>query len=150
MTRWRWTSTGAAANVARCCSSMRTAALLSVVCLMAGCVKPSPNLSPAGQRLHQATEIVVAINAFQKASIELNAIQVCEPLPCRPLLSDRNTGIVVDAVADALTTIRAVPDGWRATTIALLDRVTMRLDAAGQERLVRYLELVRAVLGAVP
>jgi hypothetical protein len=62
------------------------------------------------------------------------------------LLSDRNTGIVVDAVTDGLTTLRALPAGWKATTVAVLDRIQIRLDAAGLTKFTPYLTAGRSAL----
>ena len=64
-----------------------------------GCAsKAPPSLSPAGVVVWQANEVAVAIGLVQTGAINLNKVQVCDPTPCHPLLSDANTRIVVDAV----------------------------------------------------
>lgn len=120
--------------------------MLSVV----GCAaKAPPSLSPAGVVTWQANESAVILGTVQHASIELNKVQRCEPA-CAPLLSDRNTGVVVDAVTDGLLTLRAVPQGWKATTSAALERMAVRLDEAGRAKLSTYLQAGRAALAALP
>lgn len=111
--------------------------------------KAPPGLSPVGVRVWQANEAVVALGTAQHAAIELNKIQVCEPAPCHPLLSTRNTGVVVDAVTLALTTLRAVPDGWRATSLAALDTIIAKLDADGKTRFASYLTAARTIINAI-
>lgn len=99
-----------------------------------------------------AKQAAVAIGTAQHAAIELNKIQTCDqaqPPACHPLLSDHNTGIVVDAVTDALTTMRAIPDGWKATADAAIVRIEGRLDAAGKEQFNGYLEAARVALKAI-
>lgn len=127
--------------------------MLVVVLVFGGCASTPPSLSPAGVISYQANEAVLIIGQTQNAAIELNKIQRCEPAPsvvCTPLLSDRNTGVVVDAATDGLTTLRAVPAGWRATTSAAIDRIAMRLDAAGQAKFSAYLQAARSMLAAIP
>src|SRR3990167_6568803 len=91
---------------------------------LSGCAKPPPNLPAADVAIWKANEVVVALGTAQHAAIALKAVQVCpQPTACHPLLSTRNTGIVVDAVEDALLTIQAVPGGWLATANAALARI---------------------------
>ena len=80
--------------------------------LQLGCAKQPANLPPDSAAIWRANEVVIAIGELQSVAIKLNGVQVCDPAPCHPLLSTRNTGIVVDAAADALLTIDAVPQGW--------------------------------------
>ena len=127
--------------------SLSTAIVIAVV-VMAGCAKAPPSLSPAGVRIWQANEGVVALGTVQHTAIELNKIQVCDPA-CHPLVSDRNTGIVVDAVADGLKAIQRVPDGWKATAVVVLERIEGRLDAAGKEKLAAYVIAARTVIDAL-
>ena len=72
--------------------------LFAVVCLTLalslGCTHAPPSLSPAGARLYQANEVVVAIGTLQHAAIELNKVQVCPtPATCHPLLIDAHLHI---------------------------------------------------------
>jgi hypothetical protein len=108
--------------------------------------KAPPSLSPADTRMWQANEAGVALGTIQRAAIDLNRIEACEPAPCRKLLSDTNTRAVIDVVVPALQTIRAVPDGWLATANAAVDQVTLRLDAAGKTKLRAYVEAARIIL----
>lgn len=126
---------------------MKLSVLACVLALSLSCSHPPVSLSPAGARLYQANEVVVAIGTLQHAAIELNKTQVCNPPPCHALLADANTRIVVDAVADGLTTIKATPDGWKAATSVLLDRITARLDAAGKTELAGYVQAVKTIAG---
>jgi hypothetical protein len=105
-----------------------------------------PTLPPGGQTIVIAKQAAVAIGTLQGAAIGLNKIQVCDPQPCHPALSDHNTGIVVDAATDALKAMRAVPDGWLATADAALERVTTRLDAGGRTQFDPYLAGARTTL----
>lgn len=125
--------------------------LLFALCLsLSACASKAPSsLSPAGVRIWQADQAVVALGTVQHVAIGLNAIQKCDPAPCHPLLSNANTGIVIDAVTDGVNTIKAIPSGWKATAMAALDRIAGRLDAAGQSDLAAYVEAARAVLNGV-
>lgn len=128
----------------------RSSVALVLALVLSGCAKNAPpTLTPAGIRIWQANEAVVAIGVLQDVAIRLNAIEVCEPAPCRPLLSDANTRTVVDAVTVALTTIRAVPSGWKATTAAALEQIESKLDDLGKPKLRAYLTAARAVLNAL-
>lgn len=129
---------------------MKNLTLVLLLMLAPACAgNAPPTLSPTGVRLWQANEAVVIIGTAQHAAIELNKVQVCDPMPCHPLLSDHNTGIVVDAATDALTTLRAVPTGWKATTQAAIERIKTRLDAAGLTKFTPYLTAASAALALI-
>jgi len=108
-----------------------------------------PNLTPDVLPIWQANESIVAIGMFQEATIGLNSIQVCEPLPCHPLVSDDNTRKVVTGTTSAIRTIRQLPNGWRATSIAALLEIEQQLDAAGKTKLAAYLQAARLILGGI-
>lgn len=128
---------------------LRRAFLSLILCTTLACAgKAPPGLSPAGVRVWQANEAVVALGTAQHAAIELNKVQVCNPT-CYPLLSDHNTGVVVDNVLTALHTIKAVPDGWKATALEAINAIMLRIDSEGQARIVAYLEAARAVINAI-
>jgi hypothetical protein len=121
--------------------------LLAVVLTASfGCAHAPANLTPQQQVVFTANQGVVAIGTVQHASIELNKIQICDPAPCHPLLSDANTKIVVDAVTDALTTLRATPQGWQGIVTVALDRIQLRLDAAGKQQIAAYISAARSFL----
>lgn len=105
-----------------------------------------PSLSGPGVRDYYANEVTIAIGTVQHAAIDLNKAQVCTPAPCHPILSNHNTGIVVDAATDALTTIKATPDGALATAVAAIDRMQARLDAAGKQEIAAYLGAARTII----
>lgn len=111
---------------------------------ISACASAPPNLTPAAQRAYYANEVVVAIGTLQHAAIELNKVQV--GTPPHALLSDADTRVVVEAVTDALTAIRAVPDGWKATASVTLDRIQQRLSVDARSHLAPYLAAVRAFL----
>lgn len=123
--------------------------VLAVALAGASCVRPNPQLPAGADVILRAKTAVVAIGTMQHAAIELNKIQVCDPKPCHPLLSDSNTGVVVDAATDALKTLRAVPDGWKATADAAVVRVEHRLDAGGKSQFTVYLEAARLAIKAI-
>lgn len=130
---------------------MKRLIVFLVLALAVSCAsKAPPDLTPTGVRYWQGNEAVVAIGTFQHAAIELNKLQVCDPAPCHPLLSDKNTGVVVDGVTVTLTTMRAAPAGWRATALAFLDQVVVKLDEAGRTKLAGYVLAARAVINAIP
>lgn len=120
-----------------------------VVCVLVGCAKAPPNLSPSGARAYQANQAVVALGTVQHAAIELNKIQVCNPAPCHPLFSNKDTAIVVDNVTTALTTMRTVPQGWKATALSALQAVKMRLADDGKASIAAYLDTAIAIVSAL-
>ena len=120
--------------------------LVSTACATAGLTR----VAAAYQR---ADEGVVAIGTVQHAAIELNKINICPTPPatepaCHKLLSDANTGIVVDAATDALTTMKAAPAGWKVAVTTAIDRITLRLDAAGKHEVSAYLTAARAIVNS--
>lgn len=96
-------------------------------------------LPPGGAVLVRAREAAVAVGAIQHVSIEMNKVE---------LLSDANTRIVVDAATDILSSIRALPEGWKAVTDVGIQRIEARLDAAGKTKLKPYLEAARIIVAA--
>lgn len=129
---------------------LRRTFLAIALCATLACASKAPSgLSPAGVRVWQANEAVVALGTAQHAAIQLNKVQVCTPAPCHPLLSDRNTGIVVDNVLTALRMIRAVPAGWKAIALAALDAIISRLDDDGQTKFGAYLEAAYTIITAI-
>jgi hypothetical protein len=125
--------------------------LLIAVALAVGssCAKAPPSLSPAGVQVWKLNEVVVSVGTIQHAAIELNKVQICEPAPCRPLLSDQNTRSVIDVVSVTLRTLRAIPQGWPAIVDSALVEITNRLDTFGQQKLKPYIEAVRVLLSAL-
>jgi hypothetical protein len=107
------------------------------------------SLSGPGVVAYRANQVGVSLGTVQHAAIELNKIQQCTPAPCHPLLSDANTKVVIDAVTDAVTTLKATPDGWQSTANTALTRIETRLDADGKQQIAAYLETVRTVMTTV-
>jgi hypothetical protein len=131
--------------------------IITLVCLcfcltFSGCAKAPPTLPPATALLWQANEAAVAIGTVQHTAIELNKIDVCDtatPQKCHRLLSDKNTGIVVDAVTAALVTIRNLPNGWKPTTLAALDQIDAALDEYGKAKLKAYTAAARIAINLI-
>lgn len=129
---------------------MRKLVTALVLALTVACAKTPPNLDPTGALTFQANEAVVAVGTVQHAAIQLNEVRVCDAAAvCTPLLSDANTRIVVEASTDALTTIRKVPSGWKATSLAAMERIQLRLDAAGKEKLSVYVTAAITIINAL-
>ena len=127
----------------------RSTILLLVV--LAACAKAPPDLPAADLLLFKADQAQVAIGTAQHAAIELNKIKVCPtgPTSCHPLLSDANTKIVIDAVANAVKAIQAVPNGWLATSHTVLATITQRLDQAGKTTFGSYVTAAGAIIDAL-
>lgn len=128
---------------------MRRLFLASLLFVVACASHVPPTLTPAGVAVWRANQMVVALGTFQHAAIELNKTQVCDPAPCRPLLPDDQTRVVVDAVADALTVLAKTPEGWKAEMLTALDKVDAKLTAYGKDRLKAYTQMVRIVVQEV-
>jgi len=125
----------------------RIALVVALLFVLPSCASKAPaSLTPAGVIVWQANEVTVGLGTLQHVAIGLNEVQMCEPLPCHPLLSTNNTGIVVDAVTDGLTALKKVPEGWRATGLEAIQRIEARLDAAGKTKLSAYLAAARTVV----
>lgn len=129
--------------------------LLICLCLTfsSGCAKAPPNLPPDTLVVWKANEAVVAIGTVQHVAIELNKILICDPPPnqtnCHSVLSDKNTGIVVDAVRKVLLTIQQVPSGWRQTVLTGLDQIDAALDELGKAKLKAYTAAARVTVSAL-
>jgi hypothetical protein len=135
---------------------MRLVSLLLVcLCLTfsTSCAKAPPNLPPDTLVVWKANEAVVAIGTVQHVAIELNKILMCEAPPnqtkCHAVLSDKNTGVVVDAVRKVLLTIQQVPSGWKQTVLTGLDQIDAALDDAGKGKLKAYTAAARVTIGAL-
>lgn len=130
---------------------MQKALIIVALVVMSGCAdKAPPSLSPAGVKVWQANEALLVLDTVQKSAIGLNKIQKCTtPDVCTPLLSDNNTEIVINAVASGVRTIRAVPDGWKASTTAALNEISQRLDAAGKTVFVSYVSAAAQILAGI-
>lgn len=127
----------------------RHLAALLVALALAGCTQPPPTLSPAGIRDYRANEAVLAIGTVQAVAISLNGIQVCDPAPCRPLVSDRNTRRVIDAVEVALKTIQAAPNGWKTATLTAVTTIRAQLEPEALAKLDPYLVTVLTVVASL-
>lgn len=111
---------------------------------------PPASLSGPGVIAYQANRVGTALGTVQHAAIELNKLQVCTaPDPCRPVLSDANTKVVVDVVTDAVTTLKATPSGWKPTADQALTTIESRLDAAGKGQIGAYLATVRTIMNTI-
>ena len=128
---------------------MKTILLIVCLSLSACASKAPPTLEPGALPIWQANEVQLAFGTLQRTAIGLNGIQRCDPGPCHPLLSDANTRLVIDGTADVVLTLRSVPSGWKATAMAAVDRITQRLDAAGQAKLSTYLRAITALVEAL-
>lgn len=125
------------------------AAVTCVVLMVSCAAHQAPASTPAGLALAKAKQVAVAIGTLQHAAIELNNTQTCNPTPCHAFLSDRDTAVVVDASTDALTALRAAPDGWLATADVALTRVESRLEAAGKAAFGPYLAGAHTTVNAL-
>jgi len=125
--------------------------ILILALVVSSCAAKQP-LPPGGDVIFKAKQAAIAIGTLQHSAIELNKIQKCSqatPPVCAPLLSDHNTGIVVDISTDVLKTMRNIPAGWRATADAGIMQVETRLDAAGKGQFNLYLEAARLVIRGI-
>lgn len=118
--------------------------------VLSGCAAKAPaSLSPIGVRAWQANEAVLTLGQVQKTAIGLNAIQKCDnaaPPVCGPILSDKNTRVVIDAVEAGVKSIQQLPSGWRASTTTALANVRAQLDTAGKTNLSAWLAVVDTFL----
>lgn len=130
---------------------MQKALIVIALVITAGCAqKAPPSLSPAGVVTWQANQALLVLDSVQHSAIGLNKIQRCDAAQvCKPMLSDANTRLVIDIVADSVNTIRAVPSGWKATTVAGLRAVSSRLDAEGQQVIAAYVQAGLTVLESI-
>ena len=129
------------------------AGLIVFVLVAGGCAsKAPPSLSPAGVKIWQANEALLVLDTLQHSAIGMNNIQQCEEPPseiCRPLLSDASTKIVIDGVADAVYSIRRVPDGWKLTTTTALNSISSRLDVSGRNKLAEYIRAASVIISGL-
>lgn len=123
--------------------------LLALVLSSACATHVPPSLTGPGIIAFQANRIGVPIGTVQHTAIELNKIQVCNPAPCHPFLSNADTRIVVDAATEAAMVLRATPAGWQVTANLFISRLEARLTAAGKGQLGAYLEVVRTVMNSI-
>jgi hypothetical protein len=120
--------------------------LLGVSLIGVGCASAPPAFTPEGQIVWKAREAQSSLGVIQSTAIALNKVQVCDPAPCHPLLSDDNTRIVIVAVRDGVKTLQAVPAGWKTTALAVVDQIDARLDQFGKEKLKTWTAAARVVI----
>jgi hypothetical protein len=119
---------------------LRLYAAVFAAALAIGCAGNAPaSLSPAGVKLWQANQAVLAVNLVQSTAINLNAA-----VP--PLLSERNTRIVGEAANSARRSIEKVPDGWRPTVVATLQQIRDQLDAQGKQAMGAWLDVAATMV----
>ena len=130
--------------------------VLSLVALMfvGACHPAPPNLDPQTAKVWQADQAQVILGELQHTAIQFNTVKVCPEPPapvtdCHPLLSDKNTGYVVDGVTAALKTIHASPQGWQATSLTALEQISVTLDAYGKTQLAAYIDAARTALNLI-
>lgn len=128
-------------------AAMKRRIVFAVVWCTLACAPVPSSLSPQGAAVYKANEVVVALGTLQHVAIELNKTCQTPTPPCQPILPEADTRIVVDAVTDALTTLKAGPDNWKAMASAALTRIDTRLDAAGKGRLSAYIQAVKTIAG---
>lgn len=130
----------------------RTSVILVLLMLVA-CHPAPPNLDPATTRMWQADQVQVILGELQHTAISFNTVKVCPdpaaPAVCHPVLSDKNTGLVVDTVMAALRVLKQAPEGWNATGLAALNQVAEALDEAGRTQLASYIQAARVALDLV-
>jgi hypothetical protein len=116
-------------------------AMLTAIALF-GCAKAPPTLSPAGAAAFQATRVVKALDVLRDFAIEAEAQNP-------KVLSTANTRKVVTFHESAVKTIGAVPGGWKPTVTAGLDQLQHDVSAADWQRVVPYVNLIKALIAGV-
>jgi hypothetical protein len=129
----------------------RNAALVVALMLATACggFHTPPNLSPVGQAAWKADRAVLGFEAVVDGSTGLNKIQVCDknvPPICHALLSKANTDIILDVSRRSVVTLRATPDGWRATVSTGLTEIRSKLDDSGKAQISAWLGVLDALL----
>lgn len=128
-----------------------TVSTIAMLAIAVACASRAPaTQTPKALRLWQANEVVVHLGQLQDVAIGLNGIQQCPtPSECAPVLSDKNTGYVVDAVEIAVRTIQKVPEGYKAAALSALETIEKQLDVAGKAKLVPYISVARQMVNAL-
>ncbi len=104
------------------------------------CAPVPTSLSATGRMVYRADEAVIMLGALQHAAIELNQTSDCvSGQECKPLLSERDTRVIVNVVTPTLKALDALPNGWLPVFQASIQQITEQLDAEGRERLRPYL-----------
>ena len=130
-----------------------TSSTILILAIMVACASKAPPVqTPKALKLWQANEVVVHLGQLQDVAIGLNDIQQCSqtaPSECAPILSDKNTGYVVDAVEVGVRTIQKVPEGYKAAALSALDSIEKQLDAQGKTKMLPYVTVVRQLVTAL-
>lgn len=89
--------------------------LFPLIFLLSGCAKNVVPENPSAAAAITADAVVLRVNEFQAATI-----QYCGPAPqCAPNTIDTNLArTIVQTAIDLRATLRAVPDGWKASVKA--------------------------------
>lgn len=107
--------------------------------MLSGCAAQAPpSLSPTGVRIYQANQALLVLDMIQRSAIGLNRIQICEPAPCRPMLSDDDTRQVIDTVAIGVKAIQVAPAVWKVQATSTLNEVSSHVGLEGRKTLSQY------------
>lgn len=130
---------------------VKVLALLCGLLLFVGCHPAPPNLDPETTKIWQADQAQVILGELQHTAIKFNEVKTCDAAGanCKPLLSDHNTGIVIDGVTVALKTVHVSPQGWQATATTALQSIADALDANGKVTLAAYIDAARSALNLI-
>ncbi len=106
------------------------------------CVKPQPQLSPAGVTAVSATQVIKALDVVRDFVVDGNR-------QTPPLFTAAETLSVVDTHESIVKAIAAVPNAYQTLANTSLDTLRASLSAAAWARIAPYVTLVRSLLAGV-
>jgi hypothetical protein len=113
---------------------------LSLASCQASCAgKAPPTLSPAGTAAFNATRVVKALDILRDFAVDGEA-------QTPPVISTDNTRKVVAFHRAAVTTIGAVPGGWKPVVTTGLDQLQHDLLPEEWRRILPYVALVKSAI----
>ena len=121
----------------------RIGAWVVAALLTASCATAPTNLSSSGVAAFHATRVVKVLDIVRDVAIDAEAAKP-------PRLSTNTTRQVVTWHKAAVTTIGAVPGGWRPIVLAGLDALDAALPLGERAWLTPYLDAARMLILEIP
>ncbi len=107
------------------------------------CAKAPPQLSPVAATAFQNHQIQRVLDLLRDTAIDGNATTP-------PVISEPVTRKVVTWHRDALLTLHARAEGWKATLTTGLDELLNDLSAADQQKFTPYVALAKVLIQEAP
>jgi hypothetical protein len=127
---------------------LNPAAVVIAVMLLftVGCGQQQITVPSANRVIYNANEAAILLGTLQHVAIQMNETTQCAGTECHPILSERDTRVVVSIITPTLKVMDAIPNGWPTVMSAAIDQIVSQMDSDGRSKLAPYLEAAKAAI----